>query len=1746
MQLVGAAGVDREVGHGFVTYPGAYLGGADVVFRPTADGAEDYLSFAAAPRDPRVEYDVELPPDARGLRLVENTLEILEKNGTPRVRAARPRVVGSDGQITDATLTVTGCDVDTNPAAPWGRAVTPPGASTCRVAVTWDPSTVTYPALMDPSWSATANMTTARSLHTATLLSGSGGNNDILVIGGDTTGTCELFNPTTLTWATTASAGVTTGHTATLLQNGTGVLVTGGRYSQYFSGGGTHGIPAYHGYAAEAYSSYEVYSTSAGTWSTGTSAGGCTAGHMCSERAFHAAALLSDGRVLVAGGISYSVEIVNNVPTAFPSSLASSEIYSPSMNFFTNVTGPTGVMSSARDKFTLTLLTNGKVFAADGEDYVTSTPTTLSSFDQFTPAMAPATGAWASVANSGATDAREGSVAFLTASGNIALFGGSSATNNDLINASANPPLTKYTSPAAATFSAIALTSSGRLLQIGGATTAGVSGLVESYPFTTSNDGTALTSGTSLPTLLTPRQSHTATAFGDSTGRILVAGGTISSGATTNSAEIYSPCGSPGAACTLASPNPCMSAPTCNASQQCVQTTPLTGSSCTLTSPNACMSAPTCTSSGTCVQATPLATGTACNDGNPCTQSDACSAGSCVGGPPVQCTAADRCHVPGTCSPSTGCSTPPAAAGTSCDDGNACNGLELCSASGTCLPGVSTPTGVVSPDGCTTTSCNSALGVQTVAAPGAPAACSASQSLAGSGIDGTVPRNLSDGVAFLYSGSPPQITGFTANVGQNGQPPILKPNQVAVIRGQVFQSDGKTAIAGVTASIVKHPEYGVATTLADGWFSLVVNGGPDYVVQYQPPAGSTLLPVQRTAHTRWQDYTVLPAVDLILQESAFPASITISPTAYVSVQGNQKTTDAAHRPTLLFPPNIHAKTPSGDYSSPFGVNITEYSDGPNGLAQMPGDLPPASGFTYAAEFALTGFQPGEVSFVDGLENPDPVIFYMESFIMQGIFGVGSSVPTGHYDTSAGQWVANEPSASAGSTNGSGALVQFNGCTGGVASVSTGGALTLPQGELVALCNLAYPYATGTFLWRVPVNHFSDWDMNMGYGPVAGAVTPPVGMPLADTPPDQQCQKAGSIIECEGQVLAEELPIVGTPYSLRYQSDRQRGRLPTLQIPITGSTVMPPEVLEVGVEIIVAGKTYNYVLPPNITAEQSVTWVWDRLDAYGRYVQGAWNAHVGVGYVYPTDGNYADSPVFGYNGGNSISLSNGRNERLLTIWTFHDVQIGGIDETPKGFGGWTVSAAHTYDSLATVLYKGDGSVRSANTLPDTISTLHAGIAGETCYGDVQGMTVGLDGTVYYSYTNLIYAVDRSGHASWFAGSNCDGGAPNPVPTPVATAIITGGAMATGPDGALYIADTNNDPYCVVQQISNGMVTTVAGNGTCATTCDETETPTAPPVLATSIALGHLQSVAVAPDGSMYFEETCTNGATTGTRIRRVAPNHTISTFAGAVTQLRPTGDGSAALSANIGWPGCMAVGADGTLYVSDDVHLAGYEEWGGSVRHIRADGIIETVAGGATGHVLLFGDGLPATSAELASNCVQVARDGTLFISDLSNTQGDSRSLIRQVDGSGTITTLAGVNNGLGTTQEHVVGRRRPGGGGRVSPDVTRIALGPDGSIYAVDNPGDGPGASIRKITRALAGVYPSGALGPTIADQGGGEAYIFNPEGQIQQTIELVRNSTLRSFSYDPSTQLLTSISDRFCVHPERRRSIAAPRGRSR
>jgi hypothetical protein len=127
------------------------------------------------------------------------------------------------------------------------------------------------------------------------------------------------------------------------------------------------------------------------------------------------------------------------------------------------------------------------------------------------------------------------------------------------------------------------------------------------------------------------------------------------------------------------------------------------------------------------------------------------------------------------------------------------------------------------------------------------------------------------------------------------------------------------------------------------------------------------------------------------------------------------------------------------------------------------------------------------------------------------------------------------------------------------------------------------------------------------------------------------------------------------------------------------------------------------------------------------------------------------------------------------------------------------------------------------------------------------------------------------------------------------------------------------------------------------------------------------------------------------VRYVDAQGVITTVAGTGTSGH-RGDGGPATQAELAGPARLQFGPDGALYFCEIRNHV--------IRKLRADGVLETVAG--TGERGYDGDGGPATAARFDTPYdLLFAPNGDLYVADTGN------NVIRRIDTGGTITTVIG-------------------------------------------------------------------------------------------------------------------------------------------
>jgi RHS repeat-associated protein len=951
-------------------------------------------------------------------------------------------------------------------------------------------------------------------------------------------------------------------------------------------------------------------------------------------------------------------------------------------------------------------------------------------------------------------------------------------------------------------------------------------------------------------------------------------------------------------------------------------------------------------------------------------------------------------------------------------------------------------------------------------------------------IDPTVATTLGAATAFLYTGPDPIQAGVA--------PGVIEPRRVTVLRGRVLDRND-APLAGVAISVAGHPELGRTKSRADGVFDLAVNGGARLTVEY---ARTGLLPARRDVDVPWQDSVWLPDVVLVTLDAQVTV-VDLSAATPMQVARGSVVSDAdgTRRATLFFPAGTQAHVVLADGTNQplttLSVRATEYTVGANGLRAMPAELPPTSGYTYAVELSVD-----EAAGAGHVVFSQPVPLYVENFLG---FPVGGIVPAGFYDRTANAWVPSD----------NGRVVQVVAIVDGRAELDTDGnglpdaGLGITDAERVQLAAL---YAPGQSVWRVPIPHFSPWDCNWPFGPPDDATGPEQPEPKGDTPEEDDCEKkkktqeeeeapVASTLACRTQVVRETIPVVGTPFSLNYSSDRVPGRRAaySLRIPLSGATV-PASLRRIDVEVFAAGQRHVSSFPA--AANQATAFTWDGRDAYGRLVRGQQPVAVRIGYVY--EAVYMTPAqigrAFGAFGG--AILRSGRQE--VTIWQQWMGAIGAWDARSAGLGGWTLDAHHGFDPNGRALYQGDGRRRGMDLRRPVITNV-AGTGGFGFNGDggpaylavmngPRGIALAGDGAVYVSDANRIRRVGLDGIIDTVAGNGFFGSAGDGGP---ATQAQLGGpyGLAFGPDGSLYIAERGNRR--IRRVAPDGIISTMAGTGVF---CTPTNAPCGDGGPAVQAGFFDPWDVTVGPDGSLYVADA-------GGRIRRVGPDGIITTVAGRGTAAGCafSGDGGPATAACLNLPTSVVVGPNGTFYIADQINQR--------IRRVGPDGVITTIAGtgqACNPHTAACGDGGPATQARFADPFdLALGPDGSLYVGEEQNDR------LRVIRPDGLIFTLAG------TGAAGFSGNDGPAALARLK-NLRGVAVGADGNVYFSDS----GNSRVRKVGPGWPG-FPAA----DIASHDGRVVHRMDAVGRHLSTLDSLTGAVVHEFGYDAAGRL-ASITD--------------------
>lgn len=950
-------------------------------------------------------------------------------------------------------------------------------------------------------------------------------------------------------------------------------------------------------------------------------------------------------------------------------------------------------------------------------------------------------------------------------------------------------------------------------------------------------------------------------------------------------------------------------------------------------------------------------------------------------------------------------------------------------------------------------------------------------------LDLTAKTSFSGSTAFLYTGSNPIQTGVA--------PGTIQTEQAAVLRGKVLNRDG-TPIPGAKITILNNSQFGSTLTRADGMFDLAANGGNQLTVNYIKDG---YLSIQRQVEVPLQNFVWLPDVVMIpCDHKVTPIVLGAGNELQVAQGSRVSDADGSRQATILFPQGTTAEMvlPDGTRQPLTSLNVraTEYTVGDNGPQAMPAELPVEVGYTYALEYSVD--EATAAGAINVCFN-QPIYHYVENFLN---FPVGGIVPVGYYDREQGAWIASK----------NGRIVQVLSINNGLAELDIDGsgtpadstaleALGVSEDELERLATL---YQPGQSLWRVPITHFTPYDLNWPVGPPDDATPPDLPPPTEDEDDDEPCEGEGSIIEYQNMVLGETAKVYGTPFTMHYRSSRIFGHKNRVWIPLSGDD-LPPGLKTIKLEIVWMGKRYTMEFPdePN----QWYSFMAEPRDAYGRQVQGGNVASVKVGYTY--DGVYMtpeeQEESFGNLGGAPMTI--GAREEV-TLWQNFTPKVGSWDALPLGLGGWTLDVHHGYDPLTQKLYLGDGKFRKFNDVGGGIQSLsvnEAGVSalsGSAVISTIAGtqnipamdLVAGPDGNLYIAGIVKIYRVNSNGTIVTIAGTGEKGYSGDGGPA-IEAQLSYAGNIAVGTDGSVYFSE--RDKHRVRRVDPSGIITTVVGTGLLLGDPDSNYGDGGPAIEA---QLFYPMGVAVGPDNNLYIADFASH------RIRMVDSNGIITTVAG--TGEPATGmeedNGSLAVEALLDCPWDIAFSPDGSMYIAES----------NRIRKVGTDGIINTVAGtiplADDDDNWSNGDGGLAINAEFEQILgIAAGADGSLYVSDAN--------CIRRIGLNGIINT--------------VVGTGYPGHSGDGGPpDQARLTtpmgidVGPDGSLYISDY----GNSCIRKVSSQTPGIAITDSLIPSACGQ---QVYIFDAEGRHLRTVNALTGARIYNFVYDKNGRL-KSITD--------------------
>lgn len=1025
----------------------------------------------------------------------------------------------------------------------------------------------------------------------------------------------------------------------------------------------------------------------------------------------------------------------------------------------------------------------------------------------------------------------------------------------------------------------------------------------------------------------------------------------------------------------------------------------------------------------------------------------------------------------------------------SCVDQNACNGVESCSGAATCVAG--TPPELDDGNPCTIDGCDPASGATHVLAIAGTSCAAYSECTSTGQCKSLLPPDPADvapelragrvslleRVRFMYEAAEPIQTDVT--------PGAILNRSVAVLRGRVVDTSGQP-LPQVAVSVQGHPEYGKTLSRLDGVYDLVVNGGGPLTVRF---TRANAVEAQRTVPVRWQAHEALDDIALSARDGAVTPVVFPSSTSVVHSGSDGQDVRGTRRVRVFIPAGTAAMvTDAAGSEAPaslLSLRASEVGVGTIGSTGLPALFPETAAPVVAFDLSADELEaePRRV------ELNQAASIYVENFVD---LPVGTPLPVGAYDRHGATWIG-----AAG-----GRVIEVLGVNESLAQLDVSGSGNPANSEALSdlgisdeeLGVIAQQFTSGDEFFRLTVEQLAPFAIGLPFTATEGTGGSPPSLPPQLWPLDDRNLPPAAAMD---HVLAQSLPLAGTPFTLTYRSDRVLGdkRGQTISINAMGSSV-GSAVLGGLVDVRIAGQ--RHVFPVTPTAGGHVDFTWDGTDAAGRPLNGWERADIRVGTLSAKSYREPEgsSSSFAHTAATGDLIGEAVEPHVR--WADHERLLYTFDSRQTDIGAWAIDEHHQYDPESRVVYRGDGTAFATKSTATIIERfagvpqpgsngLHDGDEGLALAARMdspRSVATGADGSLYIGTrrgvrrvaagTSVITTVAGGKPSSSCNASLAEGRAVD--------MCIFARTIDFARNGSLIIADRPTAVGSVDRirslNLDTGLISHVAGvrpTSGCANMGDGGP--------ARDAALCDLAAHASAPDGSIYLLDR--GSAQNPMALRKISTDGIIDTVGNATWNAV---DDSVAL----------AVGPDGSVYIAQPRN----------VLRILPTGEVKLFAGNLTANGS-SGEGGPATMARFGANGptgVSVDAEGRIHISDNGNSQ------IRMVDQRGAIRRVAGTS--LGSVS---------GDGGSplaasLGVGTLRSAFAPDGSMFitAVSN------HVVRVVRPKIAGDFEGEALVPAPE---GGELYHFSADGRHLSTTLLPGGALLYSFGYDESG-LLSSVID--------------------